>query len=220
MKNLICIFILLAFSLVSACSAENNRNGNLEPALQNAFRAIYYSTYGLDYPGDEEGIAHCIAYKDEECLKIFNRVMDAKQFIVAQIQADPERVLNITLDTIFTYAEFMPDPKAKQSDPDEELHDVSTDIGAIMALYFFNRDEQDQVILNRMIKAPLKILEYLFYHPHAWMHNRPHPERWVTFVETLPENSFSIHDKKFLIDTLRTTDYKKFGIMLDRPPQK
>ncbi len=218
MKNLICISILLALSLVDACSAKDNRSGDLEPALHNAFRAIYLSTYGLEYPGDDEGVAHCIAYKDKDCLKTFNDVMDAKQLIVDQIQADPERVLNITLETIFTYADLISDQKARQDSSGIIPNEETTYTGAIMALYFFNRDEQDQVILTRMKKAPLKVLEELFG-AYAWLYNRPHPERWVAFVETLPENSFSIQHKKTIIDTLKTTDYKKRGIMLDRPPQ-
>jgi len=217
-KNLICIFIVLALTLVAACNAKDNGSGDLEPELQNAFQAIQLSIGGLDYPGDEEGLASCIAYKDKDCLKTFNDVIDAKQFILAQIQADPERVLNITLDTIFTYADLIPVSKIPFMHPDELKNERLAYTGAIIALYFFNRDKQDQVILNRMKKAPLKVLKKLF-RVDVWLYNRPQPERWVTFVETLPENSFSIHDKKFLIDTLRTTDFKKFGIMLDRPSQ-
>jgi hypothetical protein len=220
MKNLICISILLALFPVITCSAKDNRSDDLEPALHKAFRAIYLSTYGLNYPGTEDRVANCIARKVKDCLDTFNDVMDAKQLIVDQIQADPERVLKITLDTIFTYAELVPDPKIPLKDPNEGLHEESTYTGAIMALYFFNRDEQDQVILNRMKKAPLKVLEELFYTAaYAWLHNRPHPERWVAFVETLPENSFSIRRKKTIIDTLKTTDFEKRGIMLDRPPR-
>jgi hypothetical protein len=220
MKNLIFVLILLALSLAAACSAKDNRSGDLEPALHKAFRAIYFSTYGLDYPGPDEGVADCIAYKDTDCLKIFNRVMDAKQLIVDQIQADPERVLNITLDTIFTYADLISAQKTRQDSSGIIPNEETTYTGAIMALYFFNRDEQDQVISNRMKNAPPKVLEELFYTAaYAWLYNRPHPERWVTFVETLPENVFSIEHKKLIIDTLKTTDFKKDGIMLDRPPQ-
>jgi hypothetical protein len=215
MKNLICVLILLALSLAAACSAKDNRSDDLETALHHAFRAIYLSTYGLNYPGTDEGVAYCIAYKDKDCLDTFNYVMDAKQLIVAQIQADPERVLNITLDTIFTYAELIPDPKTRQDSSGIIPNEQTTYTGAIMALYFFNRDEQDQVIFNRMKNAPLKILEGLFG-ADAWLYNRPHPERWVTFVETLPENPFSIQHKKTIIDMLKTTDFKKDGIMLDR----
>jgi hypothetical protein len=71
-KNLICILILLALFPVITYSAKDNKSDDLEPALQNAFQAIYFSTYGLDYPGDDEGVAHCIAYKDKDCLKTFN----------------------------------------------------------------------------------------------------------------------------------------------------
>jgi hypothetical protein len=220
MKKLICILILLAISAVAACSARGNRKGDLEPALQEAFRAIYLSTYGLNYPGDDEGLANCIAHKDEDCLKTFNRVMDAKQFIVDQIQADPERVLNITLDTIFTYAELIPDPTARLKSSDEGLKEQLTYTGAMMALYFFDQYEQDHVIFNRMKTAPSKILNNLFSTAaYAWLYNRPYPERWITFVETLPENFFSTRHKKLIIATLKTTDYKKFGIMLDRPAQ-
>jgi hypothetical protein len=219
MKKLIYILILLAISSGAACSARGNRRGDLEPALREAFRAIYLSTYGLNYPGDDERLANCIAHKTEDCLKTFNRVMDAKQFIVDQIQADPERVLNITLDTIFTYADLIPDRIKPLKSPDEGQNEELTYIGAIIALYFFNQDIQDQVIFKRMRTAPAKILNNLFNTAFEWQYNRPHPERWVAFVKTLPEDLFSIYRKKRIINSLKTTDYKKFGIMLDRPAQ-
>jgi hypothetical protein len=52
-------------------------------------------------------------------------------FIVDQIQVDPKRVPNITLDTVFIYADLIPDQTKPRKSPDKEKR-----IEAMLFLYF------------------------------------------------------------------------------------
>jgi hypothetical protein len=220
MKCFASILLVLSFLCpVSACAAADNRPGDLTTALHKAFSDIYSTHYCPDFPPYKRNVDRCYAYKDKACLKAFNEVMDAKQFLMAQVKADPDRVLKITLDTIFEYADKTPD-RDKRKTPDEGLTEATICNGAIIALYFFNQDKQDRIILDRVKTAPPKILELFFPMHYEWQYNRPDPEPWVKFVETLPEKEYSALYKKQLIETLRKTDYEKFGLMLDRPTQK
>lgn len=220
MKCFTSILLVLSFLRpLGPCAAADNRAGDLTSALHEAFSAIYFTHYGLDFPPNQDIVDKCYAYKDKGCMKVFNEVMDAKQFLMAQVKADPDRVLNITLDTIFEYAEKTPDPD-KRKTPDEGFTEATICNGAIIALYFFNQEKQDRLILDRVKTASPKILRLFFVTYYEWQYNRPDPEPWVKFVETLPEKKYSAHFKKDAIETFRKTDYVKFGLMLDPPAQK
>ncbi len=208
------IFLILSILLPSAaCAAEAKPTDNLEYSLQEAFRAIYFSHFGLDFPPSQDIVDRCYTNRDESCLKVFERVMDGKRYIVTQVQADPDRALQITLDSIFQYAVVPADAINRNEGLTKEeciYH------GAVIALYFFNRDEQDRKILDRMKSAPLKILDSLFGN-YEWQLNRPEPERWIAFVKALPEKDFPASHKEYIISCFRKAGRKKFGLMLEPP---
>lgn len=214
MKYFLTILIIMVLSSVSVSSARDNATSDLERELHDAFKSISLSHLGLEYPPDNDRLSSCTG----GCLEVFNRVMDAKQFIMAQAHAMPEKTLGITLDAIFHYALQIPAASSRPKSPDEGLSESSTCFGAIIALYFFDRDAQDRIIFDRIKSGPPEVLDKLFVLDYEWLHNRPNPERWVVFVDSLPEKNFPAPFKKHIIETLRKKDFKKFGIMLDRPP--
>jgi hypothetical protein len=217
MKNCLCVLIVSLLAPAAACAASSKRSDDLERTLQDAFRAIYLSHFGLDFPADEDRANRCYVNRDEPCLRTFERVMDAKRYIVAQARADPGRVLQITLDTVFQYGDMISDPASRTAEG-EGFFEASTCDGAIIAFYFFDRDEQDRKILDRLKSASPKVLERLFVTYYEWHYNRPDPQRWIAFVEALPERSFSAPFKKDTKDSFRNTTRKRFGLMLDPPP--
>ncbi len=69
MKRCICIFAsLLVLSMAGDCGAADKPAGELELELQEAFRTIYFSNFGRDYPGSAR-LATCTPEKDELCYK-------------------------------------------------------------------------------------------------------------------------------------------------------
>lgn len=216
MKKLLCIFVIILQSHAAIVSAAVSGDGKLELELQEAFRAFHIVHYGLEYPWTQDLLDGCYAGKaDYPCVKYFERVRDAKHFVSAQVRANPDRTLQITLDTIFSSGR--PSPMGLSHAGQEENFGEATYYGAIMALYLFNRDEQDRQILARMKSASPKVLNDLFNISYEWLHNRPDPQRWVIFVETLSGKDFSEHAKKDIINTIRKSDYEKFGLMIEGP---
>ncbi len=208
-------FLILSILLPSnACAAEAKSIDNLEYSLQEAFRAISFIHYGLDFPPNQDIVDRCYANRDESCLRTFEPVIDAKRYIVTQVRADPDRALQITLDTIFKFTEVQAD--AIDRITNEGLSEECTYHGAIMALYFFNRDEQDRKILDRIKSAPLRVLNSLFG-DYEWQYNRPEPQRWIEFVKALPEKDFPASHKEYIISCFRKAGRKKFGLMLEPP---
>jgi hypothetical protein len=209
--------------MAGGCGAADKPAGELELELQEAFRSLYFSNFGRNYPGSAT-LATCTPEKDEPCYKIFNRVMDAKQFIVDQIQLDADLVLGITLNTIFDFAELIPDYEQwVKLHPGKSIPEELTCQGAIIALYFFDQDDQDRVILNRIKTASPDILDRLFHKNYEWHYNRPDRDRWVAFVESIPETDFfSASWKRATIEAFRleTPHFREFGIMLNRQPHE
>ncbi len=209
-------FLILSILLSSvACANSAEPSDDLESSLHEAFKAIYLSHFGLEFPPNQEIANICYATQDESCLSTFERVMDGKRYIVSQVRADADRVLQITLDTIFRYA-AIPDNGTRQTD--EDLIEESTaGYGAVMALYFFDRYGQDRKIVGRMKFATPEVLRSLFRIDYEWQYNRPDPQRWIDFVEALPEKSFPASLKEEIISCFRKSDRTKFGLMLEPP---
>ena len=207
--------ILLAASTCHAAGSHSAKSLGLEKKFQDAFRSLYMTRFGLEGPKGERQLNTCIVSGNSRCLKLFKYVMDAKHFLQEQIRQDPHHALELTLDTIFKLDPAPPPGKRR------DLHDEAVSVGATFALYFFSTEEQDQILFQRMEHAPPAVLDRVFDGVNEeWLYNRPDPERWIPFINALPDSILTSFEKESRISSLKTPPLEKSAIMLEWPEEK
>lgn len=206
-KSLSSLFLLL-FVTIAICNASDNENKKLD--LMGAYSKIWYTHSAINYPHSKEKLNNCIKNNDATCLSCYKEVKAAKQYLLDQIATHPDKVLTFTLDTIFNYCQKEPAETFEAIIQDESLC-----FGAVIAIYFFDQEKHDLIMLDRIKDAPPKVLDKVFGN-FEWLYNRPSPQRWIKFIEKLPEKVMTKGGKSFFIDRLKMKkgDYEEFGLML------
>ena len=70
--------------------------------------------------------------------------------------------------------------------------------GAIVSRYFFAKPEEGKIILDKFKTADAAVLsKMLGPSQYAWYINRPDPTNWISYLESLPDDVFLIHNTHF-----------------------
>ena len=200
----IILFMLLVFS-IAGCSNSAKAGKDVEATLDKAFEALNGASLGIEYPPSQEVLDGCIKNKDASCLKAYTNVQDAKKTILKAIDDDAGRALNITLDRRMT-----------KCNDKKIFEDDAICIGAIISLYFFNKQNQQQKIMDALRTAPSVSFKRAFATNFEWMYYRPDPNQWIEFVNSLSDQSMPPDEKKLVIEDFKQSEQEimKFGVML------
>ncbi len=211
LKTAFCILLL------AGCCKPCLVRDDFELALKWAYHDLHLAHMGLEYPPRKEILESCWKSRDRGCLDAYLSVQQGKKIVLNNKDIDPNRTLSFTLDTI-----------CKQCDMALDHHKgigvESECIGAVTALYFFNSEDEDKIILNRLEKASPLVLDWVLDGPRAeWFYNRPDPERWIDFVNNLPDETIEQMarpseemERSFIADKFKTkeSEIEPFGLML------
>lgn len=165
--------LALIAAMLAAC-------GERDPIFSNLALAIG----GLDFPHTREQLALCRKTDDESCLKTYRAVKTARKSLFSRPR---QQARQMTFDTI---RETCPKPQA-------DLPTESTCMGAVIALYFFSRPEDDLSIREFFDKLPPFVLEKVLSSGGAWLSNRENKPGWKEWVSKSPLSEES--RKTFLI---------------------
>lgn len=178
------IIIVMTFLMVSAC--DESKKSDLTVVLKESFSGIYLSRYSKDYPFTKDVLGHCIKNKYEPCLKIYHRVVDAKNTIISSVS---DESLEITLNIIESECMIKDDIEASIN-----CH------GGIMSLYFYNSPENDKYMLSRLKKYSEQLKILVFNNDYLWHYNRPDRDLWVKYIETADINWRNENRKENIIE--------------------
>lgn len=170
--------------------------------LDQAYRSIYLSKYAIDFPDSATKLDNCRTRNVESCIQLYEDARNGKQKLLS-INAD--KALSHTLETIQQHCLL-------QSDPDRELCH-----GAIMALYYFRTEQQDQRILESFRQFSPELRRLIFGNSQfAWFSNRTNREAWIKYVGSIPEELFVKVAKQAVVNYFRTPvqQYTYLGITL------
>jgi len=187
------IFISLILFLEPGYSLEHNA----EDTLRQAYQHLWYAHYALNYPASQEILEDCIHNQIKPCLQMYHKVKDAKHVIVGQIETHRQDTFQFTVDTLL---EDCVQPERQR-----------TCLGAIIALYFFDETQEDNQLREILLEVKPEILEHLFSKRFEWFFNRPHPDKWIRFIQADKLNSKKYN---YLIDYFKQSKQKAFGVML------
>ena len=196
--------VMLSVLLLGGCSDSANAGKDFEAQLDNAYEALNLALYGLTYPHYQRILDDCIKDRDESCLRSYKRVQEGKKFLLAAISRDEDRVLRITLNRIET--------KCASEKTDDSI--VCT--GAIVALYFFDKQHHQPQIREALRIMSQPSFKRVFSAKYEWMYNRPDPDQWIAFIKSLPDHVMPPNEKKIEIETFEKSKqpFEKFGVML------
>ena len=163
------VLVLLISSVIVNLSACRR------PDYGQAYRDLYLTRYGVDFPSDPSSVESCLASGEAKCREVYERAKKAKQVIVS---SRPTVALNDALNTV-----------AERCSP--EHIDAQLCEGALVSFYFYTDPTQDEILLVAVKKYPAPVQSMIFgYSPYAWFSNRPQPKPWVDFIQTLPDSLF------------------------------
>jgi len=198
----------LAFSLLllslCGCSGPANADKELESELTKAYEDLYLSMYGLEYPPNEKVLQTCKKNNIESCLRVYKKVQTAKKVVQNAIARDEPLALTTTLDKIVNKCSS------------EKSEDDFTCVGAVVSLYFFDKEKQQQQIMDALANLSSHSVKLVFNHQYPWFFNRPNPDQWIAFVNSLSDQMLPAMNKKIAIEYFEESkkSFEKFGVML------
>ncbi|HEY5603290.1 MAG TPA: hypothetical protein VIM41_09290 [Gammaproteobacteria bacterium] len=196
--------IMLSVLMLGGCSDSANAGKDFEAQLDNAYEALNVARLGLDYPHYQSILDDCVRDKDKSCLGVYKDVQSAKKFVLEAISRDEDRVLRITLNRIETKC------------ASEKNGDSFICTGAVVALYFFDKQHHQPQIREALRIMPNISFKRVFSLKYEWMYNRPDPDQWIAFIKSLPDHVMPPNEKKIEIETFEKSKqlFEKFGVML------
>ncbi len=213
------LFVCLLFPTI--CFASDIKNKPRKYDLDYAYEDIYRSHFAMDSPYHKEDLDRCIKTGDKDCLFCYSSAKRGRDYLLKRISEDPDEILNITLNNIFNYCDKDLVRDYRSQEHIIQAHSSNLKIstlcaGPVISLYYFAQDKYDRVILERLSHAPSKVIKSIFKGNYEWMYNREDPNRWIRFIEELPDNVMNKDEKKANIEIFQKKkgDYKKFRLML------
>ena len=196
--------VMLSVLLLGGCSQPANAGKNFETQLDNAYEALNVARLGLDYPPNQEILDNCVKDNDSSCLRAYKRVQEGKKFLLAAISRDEDRVLRITLNRIETKC------------ASEKNGDSFICIGAVVALYFFDKQHHQPQIMDALLNKGENLIKWVFFMRFEWMYNRPDPDQWIAFINAVPDDILPANEKVPVIRHFERSKqaFEKFGVML------
>ncbi|MCI0507596.1 MAG: hypothetical protein L0Z73_16000 [Gammaproteobacteria bacterium] len=201
--NKLTIIILLVLML-GGCSNSSNAGKDIEAQLDKAFAALWLADLGLEYPHDQGILDYCVKNNDEACLRAYQQVQGGKKIILETIAQDEALVLRTTLNRIEIKC------------ASEKTEDSIVCTGAVVSLYFFNKDHHQAQILASLRAMSSTSFKRAFSGKYEWMYNRPDPDEWIAFIKSLPDHTMPANEKVPVIRHFEKSKqtFEKFGVML------
>ena len=170
--------VLLCIALVAHLSPAW---GNERDPLQSEFLLLGSLENLLSFPTTQEALDECVASKDESCLQLYSRFRRAVQRL---FDAGVETALKRTLTAVEAECRAAASPGSTPFSPWQSCR------GAVTALYFFPSKAQDRAILAHLRTLNAAVLRNALVDSQGftgdWVYNRPDPQRWIMFVESVP----------------------------------
>ncbi len=207
------LYLLLLILLFEGCNKNYEKNDEFAFSLKGAYQKLWLANWGLEYPPRQDILDLCKQGKDPSCLETYQYVQEGKETLLSKISSDPEKALSNTLDTICMQCEKNIE---EIKDENKALETESVCFGALTALYFFDKDDQDKAILDRLLKQSSQVLSRIARHQFEWFHNRPEPERWTKAINKLSDEKLERWKKEAIIEEIEKDikSIEKFGVML------
>jgi hypothetical protein len=207
------IFFWLFIALFChGCKEPAHLENDAEAILKSAYLRLGYTKQGLDYPGEEELLSW---RKNKYYSKTYTVVQEGKRDLLDQIASDPQQVLMYTLDTISL--ECNQDTDTIEDDATAIGMELRC-VGAITALYFFNRPDEDRTIITHLKKASSEVFDSVQNFRYEWQYNRPDPQAWIDALEKIPDDQVDKDITGSIVDNIkeaiRDPHPEKFGVML------
>ena len=194
--------IVFLFS-TAACSATPT-GAEIDKSLE----AIYLAHFGLEYPSRIDILTHCKQVQDKACLRTYQQVQDAKQYLAGAIKKDEAAVLahvtrNITND-------------CPNADNNKDQQVGIRCYGAVISLYFFTTPGADKKLQELLTHSPKSVVHALLRTQFEWFYNRPHVDQWIALITALPKERLSDNEKQPVLQYFKTpqSTVEKFGVML------
>lgn len=200
-KTVICLVVCF---LLSGCISSASADKAFESKLDKAYEKLYSARFGLEYPPNQKILDLCIKHNDKSCLSVYTYVQSAKKFIHEAIENDDPIVLSNTLNKITV-----------RCADGNNIKDF-TCVGAVIALYFFDKEKHQQLIRDALAASGNHVIKLVFSSRYEWMYNRPDPDQWIKFVDSLPESAIPTAEKDAFVKYFEESkkSYEKFGVML------
>lgn len=163
-----CILIVSAQSLTVFAGGSDKEI----PQQEQVFSRLSLATNGLEFPHSHEVLSICKRTKSAGCLKTYQRAMDAKNTLKA----------NLTQQSLLETLEVINRTCASKSKPSDSL--VCT--GALLSLFFYNNPSFDEIIIDNIKKMSLVDRSRIFEHHYHWYGNRPNPKLWIDYIQSAP----------------------------------
>lgn len=177
--------VVLAITACSLIACDRHSEGVMnQDSAAAVFSDLRLIRIALHFPYTQEELARCEAIDDEQCLKVYSRVKDAKSRLFS---LDREQALQLTLDTISAHC------AGGSTDEDSVCG------GAATALYFFPASDDDKVIQAYFYRLPPPILGRVVELDNAWLLNRSDKQKWREWVHTL---EMAAEDRSAILSTL------------------
>lgn len=147
-----------------------------EPARVNSrelFTRIDYANDAKSFPVSPHALQRCREEGNRRCSTMFEEARDATRSLLANGR---QVALEVTLQTL--RSECMAGREAGEQS--------ASCRGAIGALFFFSRDEEDRRILSFFRTLDAGVVRAVLEAPWAeWCQNRPNEERWASYIDDL-----------------------------------
>ena len=168
---LLVILLPLAFS---QCKSSN----------MNSLEQLHIYTSAKHFPHSKERLQACEKYKDTDCLNLYTLAFQAK----SQLFRDGRELALVTV---------LKELESKCGEKNWETN-MNRCYGAIKALYFFDSEQEELMILEFFRKTKSDVTKSVLSRPSVWMHNRRRKTEWFFGVEEI--SGLTSDERKYLKD--------------------
>lgn len=141
-------------------------------SLERLYADFAFARHAKDFPPDRDTLRRCQRAKDQTCLRLYRKVVSARQQILARVSATGLRE-NLAL---IRQACLQADPPAKSL----------ACSGAVMAWAYYRAPALDAQLLSEVQALDDALRAHLFNEDATWLGLRPAPQRWADYLQHAP----------------------------------
>lgn len=179
--------LLFAALLPSHADAAPPRQA-LSPVRLYADFAL--ARHAKDFPPDRDALRRCQRAKDAPCLRLYRKVLSARQQILARV-SEPGLRENLALIRQF----------CRQA---EEPASSLACSGAVMAWAFYRDPALDALLLAEVQALDDALRSHVFNEDDTWLGLRPAPQRWAAYLQHAPLAWATPEAKRIALANLHT----------------
>ena len=177
--------IVLAATQVGAAEPPSE-----PPALERIYADFALARHAKDFPPDRDALRRCQRAKDKTCLRLYRKVVSARQQILARVSAAGLRE-NLAL---IRQSCQQPEPPAKSF----------ACSGAVMAWAYYREPALDAQLLVEVQALDDALRSHVFNEDDTWLGLRPAPQRWADYLQRAPIAWPTPEAKRIAIANLHT----------------